>query len=224
METSKTSTTYIIKQLRFRKGKPMCHKPDGRSWQQAHYKQGDLDSACGAYSIAMALNLIGVFDADVFTDDEGRDGRTRAAKLVKRIDESHLYSNGLTREEVYDIINDSFGTIVTIESTDDDHEDTDILDFTIERILDNKPVILGIDWSTGGGHWVVAVGVEYDFHGEILGICVLDPSEDAPSEDNWRPYLIPSWHGRSNFKHRYIASKNSKVGVFAALSVGRKRP
>ena len=40
----------VINRLQLRDGVLMCKKPSGRSWQKAHYKQGDLDGACGAYS------------------------------------------------------------------------------------------------------------------------------------------------------------------------------
>ena len=34
------------------------------SAKKVHFRQGELDGACGAYSIAMALNIVGAFDAD----------------------------------------------------------------------------------------------------------------------------------------------------------------
>ena len=33
----------VINRLQLRDGVLMCKKPSGRSWQKAHYKQGDLD-------------------------------------------------------------------------------------------------------------------------------------------------------------------------------------
>ena len=48
----------VINRLQLRDGVLMCKKPSGRSWQKAHYKQGDLDGACGAYSVAMVLNIL----------------------------------------------------------------------------------------------------------------------------------------------------------------------
>ena len=54
----------VIDQLELKDGKLMCKKPSRKSWQKAHYKQGDLDGACGAYSVAMALNILGVFEAE----------------------------------------------------------------------------------------------------------------------------------------------------------------
>ena len=51
----------IIEQLELVDGMLKCRKPSGRSYQKAHYKQGDLDGACGAYAVAMTLNILGVF-------------------------------------------------------------------------------------------------------------------------------------------------------------------
>lgn len=32
----------------------VCKKPSNRSYQKAHFKQGDLDGTCGAYSVSYA--------------------------------------------------------------------------------------------------------------------------------------------------------------------------
>ena len=52
----------VINRLKLIEGVLMCKKPSGRSFQKAHFKQGDLDGACGAYSVAMVLNILGVFE------------------------------------------------------------------------------------------------------------------------------------------------------------------
>lgn len=50
----------VIDQLCLKEGKLKCKKPSNRSFQKAHFKQGDLDGACGAYSVSMALNILRV--------------------------------------------------------------------------------------------------------------------------------------------------------------------
>ena len=53
---------HLISQLFLENG--ILKSKVGRSTKKVHYRQGELDGACGAYSIAMALNIIGAFDAD----------------------------------------------------------------------------------------------------------------------------------------------------------------
>ena len=70
----------VINQLQLIDSVLMCKKPSGRSFQKAHYRQGDLDEACGAYSIAMVLNILGVFEADnIYSDSNSGDNRNYRA-------------------------------------------------------------------------------------------------------------------------------------------------
>ena len=46
----------VVDYLLLKNGELLCKKPSGRSMQKAHFRQGDLDGACGVYSIAMLLN------------------------------------------------------------------------------------------------------------------------------------------------------------------------
>lgn len=56
------------------------------SAKKVHFRQGELDGACGAYSIAMALNIVGAFDADYLNKEtEKVDFRTAEGKLHKAI-------------------------------------------------------------------------------------------------------------------------------------------
>ena len=65
----------VINRLKLIEGVLMCKKPSGRSFQKAHFKQGDLDGACGAYSVAMVLNILGVFEAEEICSDNVIDKR-----------------------------------------------------------------------------------------------------------------------------------------------------
>ena len=93
-----------IDQLIIKDTKLVCRSQTRRSYQKAHFKQGDLDGACGAYSIAMTLNILGVFDAEDISSDKTMDKRTSEWKLIESLHSFGLYRDGLTIEEVQMIL------------------------------------------------------------------------------------------------------------------------
>lgn len=60
---------------------------NGRTYYNAHYRQGDLDGACGAYSIAMCLNILGVFNSEesLLKDGSKIDWRTMEGRMIKKL-------------------------------------------------------------------------------------------------------------------------------------------
>jgi hypothetical protein len=95
----------VINQLQLIDSVLMCKKPSGRSFQKAHYRQGDLDGACGAYSIAMVLNILGVFEADnIHSDSNSGDNRFAERRLIKALNEQGLYRDGLDSNEIRQIL------------------------------------------------------------------------------------------------------------------------
>ena len=55
----------IIDQLSLNEdGKLVCKNQSGRHYQRAHFKQGDLDGASCAYSLAIVFNILNVFEAE----------------------------------------------------------------------------------------------------------------------------------------------------------------
>ena len=104
----------VIDQLNLVDGVLMCKKPSKRSWQKAHFKQGDLDGACGVYSIAMSLNILGVFKADDFNSDpDDVDNRKGKYRLINALNEYGLYRRGLKGHEIIDILTKHFSKKVS---------------------------------------------------------------------------------------------------------------
>ena len=85
----------VIDQLCLIGGQLKCKKTSNRSFQKAHFKQGDLDGACGAYSVSMALNILGVFEAEELYSDTDFNRRTAEWNLIKALNENGLYRNVL---------------------------------------------------------------------------------------------------------------------------------
>ena len=74
----------VIDQLRLNeKGALVCKKPSGRLCSKVHLKQGDLDGVCGAYSLAMVFNILGVFeDSSRNSDEHGNRAAAMDSNLV----------------------------------------------------------------------------------------------------------------------------------------------
>ena len=149
----------IIDQLDLKDGTLMCRKPLGRSWQKAHYRQGDLDGACGAYSVAMVLNILGVFQADdIYSDSDSADNRFADRRLIKALNEFGLFRDGLTSGEITEVLTKYFSKKVSSDSfTKLEH---DLNDLIVAELEDNTPVILRLAYNKDEGHWVVVVGYE----------------------------------------------------------------
>lgn len=75
----------VIEQLLLKNGELLCKKPSGRSMHKAHFRQGDLDGACGVYSIAMLLNILGVFEAEEMNSNSDGDARYAEWKLINAL-------------------------------------------------------------------------------------------------------------------------------------------
>lgn len=64
----------FIDKIKFHKNEIVCRLPSKKGsktgWQKAHFHQGELDGACGAYSVAMLLNILGVFQAEMMQQPE----------------------------------------------------------------------------------------------------------------------------------------------------------
>ena len=169
---------HIISQLFLQNG-VLKSRVNG-SAKKVHYKQGELDGACGAYSIAMALNIVGAFDADFLnTETQLVDFRTTEGKLHKAIHKWGLFPDGLEVDDCSSIL-DSYKKYVSYEVFESADE--------IKKYLDlDKPVMLAIDYS-GGGHWIVAVGYELK-DGKIENIYTLDPGSTLPVSSFWNGVL-----------------------------------
>lgn len=168
----------VINQLRLNDGELKCRKPSGRSLQKAHFKQGDLDGACGAYSVAMVLNILGVFEAGEICSDNPIDKRISEWKLIKALNDEGLYRKGMTSDKIQSKLTENYGSRVNVQfaSKASKHK---IAEITKDWIDNNNPVILGFV-GKNYAHWVVAVGYIEDEHEILSDILTLDPRSDSP--------------------------------------------
>lgn len=192
---------------------------NGRTYYNAHYRQGDLDGACGAYSIAMCLNILGVFNSEIslLKDNSKIDWRTLEGRMIKKFNSKGLYNNGLTKNECEEIL-DTYKTIVYYEELENDE---DIISYAINMVDEDTPSMLGISFS-GGAHWIVIVGyVKDDKTDKVIALLTLDPGYDSQSIAFWNGYIslkIENNDKRKTYKYFY-APMNNLISIDDIFSI-----
>lgn len=175
----------------------------GRKVQEAFLRQGDLDGACGPYSLMMALILSGAISrskAEAIWGG-GIDGRTTFAKFIKDLDT--LFAKGVTDKVLMALfahIKKMIGTkrinnlsLVNLDKTkkSGQPENTSFLHAVRSHIDEHdRPVILSLKWSRTEAHAIVAIGYQLKTtnSGETLAhILTLDPGSNIG--------VISAWNG-----------------------------
>lgn len=208
---------HLISQLFLENG--ILKSKVGRSTKKVHYRQGELDGACGAYSIAMALNIIGAFDADYLNKETiDVDFRTREGKLHKAIHDWGLFPNGLDSHEC--------GTILDKFKKKTDYEiinATNINSELLKSYIDNDiPLMLTISYPRGA-HWVVVVGYEAK-QGVVQNFYILDPGSELPSSAYWNGVLSMKQAAKKYYRYAYNATDwDSMVAIETAIAIWLKK-
>lgn len=210
----------VIDQLNLIDGELKCKKPSGRSYQKAHFKQGDLDGACGAYSVSMVLNILGVFEADELHSDKVYDKRTTEWKLIQALNEHGLYRDGLDYRSIQDLLTRNYPKFVTVQCAE--KSEHDIIELTRNWLDKNVPVILGIAYNSRDGHWIVAVGYALDENGKMSDILTLDPGNDSPKYSLWNGILNANKEPRKKFGYHYCTNYAYMVDLEEAIIITSK--
>ena len=126
----------VIDQLRLNEsGTLVCKKPSGRLCSKVHFKQGDLDGVCGAYSLAMVFNILDVFEDSSRNSDE-HGNRAAEWKMIRSLNNQDLYPNGFNPW-------DKMASQYIQENTNSIHQIMEVLLFKIIlqviHILEVKP-------------------------------------------------------------------------------------
>jgi hypothetical protein len=213
----------VINRLQLRDGVLMCKKPSGRSWQKAHYKQGDLDGACGAYSISMVLNILGVFEADNLysdSDSEKVDNRKAEWKLINALNEQGLYRDGLDSSDIQEILSDNYSKYVTTQcAIKKEHDLVELATAWLDR---NNPVIIHISYDNNSSHWIVVVGYTIDEYNNVCALLTLDPGNDSPTYCLWNGILDLEKLPRKTYGYRYYAPRQVLVDMDEIVIISKK--
>lgn len=204
----------VINRLQLRDGVLMCKKPSGRSLQKAHYKQGDLDGACGAYSISIVLNLLGVFEADNLysdSDSEKVDNRKAEWRLINALNEQGLYRDGLDSSEIQEILSENYSKYVTTQCAI--KKEHDLVELATAWLDKNIPAIVRISYDNNNSHWVVAVGYGIDENENVCALLTLDPGNDSPTYCLWNGILDLKKHPRKKYAYKYYSPRQVWVDM-----------
>jgi hypothetical protein len=210
----------VINKLELKAGQLLSKKPSGRSYQKAHFKQGDLDGACGAYSIAIVLNILGVFESEELYSNTTFDKRTAEWKLIKALNEEGLYRDGLTSDGIQNILCHNFAKYVNTQIAQKEGVD-DIIAITKEWLDHENPVILGLSFNKRDGHWVVAVGYSTDEDGNLTAILTLDPGSNSPRYSLWNGIIDLPKLPRKKYGYCYNSDTSSLVNIDEAIIISK---
>lgn len=211
----------VIDQLSLIDGVLMCKKPSGRSYQKAHYKQGDLDGACGAYSLSMVLNILGVFEADeLLTPTHKQNKRTEEWRLIKALNQWGLYQDGLKSSDIRNILKKYYSEVVSVfvPRIEKGEKISEQIKYWIDQ---NVPVILRINYNSEDGHWIVVVGYALDENGNYTSILTLDPGADTPRYCLWNGILELEKEPRKTYGYRYYTDNAEKVSLEEIIIISR---
>lgn len=187
-----------------------CKRKSGKGKQKLHQHQGSLDGACGAYSLAMDLMIIGLINSEDILSISKNDKRFSANKLIKElIFNNGLYIDGKYLEEYQCLVNRYLSKYTETILYSDKNKIIEVLQKNIE---DNIPSVLDIQYSRGG-HAIVVVGMSFDNQGNPLQILCLDPGFESPKVSTWNS-VINIQEAVANKQYCYIWETNNNMPVY----------
>lgn len=198
----------VIKSIRLN-SKGVRVKDANGSIVPLHKRQGDMDSACAVYSLAMAMLCMGVVTNEDLQIYNCADKRTRKGKLLSHfLEEQGLVRNGYSFVTMAKEIRASNFNINAIRKNPKEYADVinEIADFLDE----DNPVIISTEFGNGA-HALLAIGYETeDNDDKITKILCLDPSEEAPLYTYWNCIIdVSRTGGKLEYPFVYITSTQS---------------
>lgn len=207
---------------------------DGIRLNQVALRQGDLDGACGPYSLMMALLLT---KSITFTQakklwNSDPDGRKKFGKWTKQFDalltqgtddtdlkklfsaiQSLLPTNKVMNLEMMHLSPSNLSNLKGESSL-----------YMVKEHLEkyDMPVILVLDWSKTSAHWVVAVGYQEKGSGsgnlKLANILTLDPGSSIGKTSAWNGVLGLGSVG--DRKLRYMTEDTESVTCSLSQGIG----
>jgi len=209
-----------ISQLRIHEGELKCVPKGKRSPRIVHFRQGDLDGACGVYSIAICLSILGAFNPDDMLKDDLSDLEAEDRKLISVLNSFGLYREGLNVDEIVRILNKNLPS--RVHATPSSGKELDLVNILIENIENDVPTIVNIcPPRAASGHWIVIVGYQYNEDDVITRFLCLDPGFASPRLALWNGML--DWNSEKK-KHTYHNPELSyEVKLESAITIERSK-
>lgn len=181
-----------------------------RNYHPVHIRQGDIDGACAVYSLMMNLLILKTISRvqieDVY-DNIKKSPETE--KLFHEFFDKHgMIRGGFYFDQLTKLVNRVYGEVVTAQysNINDNFRETDFCELVKTAIDDNIPIILGMDFKTGGGHAVLAIGYEYDEDG-IFNVFCLDPGYECNPTSYWNMVIALNLFS-GKFKHQCLTNNS----------------
>lgn len=154
-------------------------------------RQGDIDGACGPYSLLMALIIKEVISHEDVVELGSYDGRTRFGMFFDKLKLfGPMFREGSTYGEMEWLAkcfkNHPKGKVSTEAYTSLNLREN--LKQIAEELNSDNPVIVGLQWNGGGGHWAVAIGYE-KVDETITKIFTLDPGYQYIPNTYWNAVI-----------------------------------
>ena len=183
-----------------------------KSKQLAHLRQGDLDGACGVYSMMMCLIIEKIIKREVVTDvSPSLKRNTSDGRLVRKFLENQgMIVNGYELEPLVADLQNAFKKKVNAVYIGDDN----ILEAIIEQLDYNHPVEIGFSRLKTYGHLVVAIG--YMMDNNFTDLYCLDPGYPMEKGQMWNNVLRINTTSFAKFNCLNM-QENRKVFVEAAM-------
>lgn len=161
--------------------------------EAVHLRQGDVDGACGPYSILICLLIHGVLGRDEVTSLDRLDGRTRLSKFWNNLSSFDSMVRDGTHSDHLEWLTSCFqthpnGSVVANDIVEGTSSTKQKLAAIKSSLGNDSPVIVGLEWQGGGGHWAVVVGIE-QIDDQITKLLLLDPGFETSKVASWNAVL-----------------------------------
>ncbi|NJD36341.1 MAG: hypothetical protein FIA96_16190 [Betaproteobacteria bacterium] len=156
-----------------------------------HFRQGDLDGACGPYCMIMALIAMGLLTRNKALAMETWDGRKREGRFrdaIKKfgvLSTNGTYSHDLVWLTVFFKTKNIGARVITGNAVQ-------LLESVVDAVGRNAIPVILITWEKGGGHWLLGVGyqeIQRRSKSIPTHFLCLDPSQETPKTSLWNAVL-----------------------------------
>ena len=201
-------------------GTLVCKKPSGRHYQKAHFKQGDLEGVSSAYSLAIAFNILNVFEAEYTSCNRNEHEKTTAGwGLIRFINNPSFYPKGISPNDIIKIVKQDCSEFVTIDHTGKRAG----IPLKVKECIDNNiPVILQISFDQYETQWIVVVGYAKDKDDKISYLLTLDSRKDLRIGCFWNGILNLDRCITLKYGFQYITDVVELVGLDDAIIIKKR--
>ena len=203
--------------------------PDGTGGRQpVHLKQGEMDGACGLYSLMMGFIICGVVRYEVarsFHLFHAFPSEFELGKLLNFFKDRGLLISGIDLDKMFKAVDEySPGQINCQGLMRKGYGEPALVEFIEKEISENHPVLLLITLEDGGRHWVLVIGCEYK-KAKLRRFLILDPEENPPQICSWNG-VIDTRKQKGAYPYRWWRTKDIndvKVQLEYALAIWPKK-